>query len=430
MVQISGSVGVVGLGEMGGAIASRLISQGVHVLGVDTNLDAGRFDSPYFTRADSIATVSTQCEFILVIVHTDDQVRDVVLGDGGLAESAQPGTTVVVHSTVDPATCAALAPELLARRLGLLDAGMSRGRGSMRDGSLTLFVGGQSDVVQRTHPLFEVYSDNVVHAGPVGHGMVLKLCNNLLLHTNRLATLEVAHIAAAAGVEREPLLQGVRSSTGTSWVVENWGDKDEKTSGGGLGEHPLTHRTTREVDLALQMAGRLGVALPATTATGQHLTDILTRGLAAHTGAKARDEAGEDARRRNSEVIEEFRAQGGRLTGSRASSQLLLLTTMGARTGLLRTSPMTYLPEGDHIFVFATNGGSTKHPAWYRNILANPKVIVELGDEPFAALATEMPENLRAQIYARQVARRPEFADYADQSCRAVPVIRLQRNGN
>lgn len=227
MTQLAGPVGVIGLREMGSAIVSRLLSQGARVLGLDAMPNAGHFDSPHFERVCSVAEIAAACDTVLVIVHTDEQVQDLVSSEGGLAEVTRTGTTVVIHSTVDPRTCSDVAMELARRKVAVIDAGMSRGRGSMRNGSLTLFVGGELATVEVTRPLFSLYSDNLVHAGPVGHGMVLKLCNNLLLHANRLAMLEVAHIAAAAGVEREPLLTGVRSSTGTSWVLEHWGEKDE-----------------------------------------------------------------------------------------------------------------------------------------------------------------------------------------------------------
>ncbi len=419
-------IGVIGLGEMGGTIATRILSVGNRVVGLDKSPGIADPDSPLFERVQSPAEVASVCDVVLVVVHTDDQVRDVIFGERGLAETARPGSVVVVHSTVDPASCSVLAEELADHGVALVDAGMSRGRGSMRDGVLTLFAGGDADTIEQTRWAFHLYSNSVVHAGPVGAGMALKLCNNLLLHTNRLAMLEVAHIAANAGLPREALLEGVRSSTGSSWVLEHWGKKDDDALDSGIGSHPFVDRTSREVELALTYAKRLGLTLPATTATGKYLIDVLTDGLPTHFGPSAPGEGKTAGRVRRNRIIEEYRANGGRLSGIRESWEILLLTSTGARSGQRRTTPLAYLQEGDDIYVFASDGGNNKNPDWYRNIQVNPKVTVELGTRTFDAIARELHGEERDQTYSRQAARDSEYARYEASASRIIPVIHLR----
>ena len=89
----------------------------------------------------------------------------------------------------------------------------------------------------------------------------------------------------------------------------------------------------------------------------------------------------------NARLIEEYRANGGKLSGQLANSQLLLLTTTGAKTGQERVTPMGYRLDGDRIVVIAANAGAHQHPDWYYNLLAHPEVTVELGEERFAAHA-------------------------------------------
>src|SRR5690348_12819957 len=103
----------------------------------------------------------------------------------------------------------------------------------------------------------------------------------------------------------------------------------------------------------------------------------------------------------NRETIEAFRANKGQVGGMWEGRPLLLLTTTGAKSGQRRTNPMMYLREGDRLFVFASKGGAPSHPDWYRNLLAHPRVTVEVGDQTYQASAKPVTGEERDQIYAR-----------------------------
>ena len=126
---------------------------------------------------------------------------------------------------------------------------------------------------------------------------------------------------------------------------------------------------------------------------------------------------------RNAKVIEEFRANGGRLE----RQDLVLLTTTGARSGRQVTSPLLYLAEGDTVYVIASKQGSASHPAWYHNLVAHPDVTLEIGAERRAVRARVLAGAERARVYAAQVARYPFFADYQQRAARTIPVIALER---
>ena len=130
---------------------------------------------------------------------------------------------------------------------------------------------------------------------------------------------------------------------------------------------------------------------------------------------------------RNKGIIEEYRANGGRMTGRWEGRPLLLLTTTGAKSGQLRISPVTYFEDGGRYYVFASKGGSDAHPDWYRNLVANPAVSVEMGEEKFEAIATVLPSAERDAIYARQTEVMPQFADYQSGTSRTIPVVALTR---
>jgi deazaflavin-dependent oxidoreductase (nitroreductase family) len=132
---------------------------------------------------------------------------------------------------------------------------------------------------------------------------------------------------------------------------------------------------------------------------------------------------------RNAGIIEEFRANEGRVGGFFEGRTLLLLTHRGARTGRERTNPLAYRREGDRIFVFATKGGSPTHPAWYHNLIANPDVTVEIGTERWDGTAVVLTGAERDEVYARQAADWPQFGQYQEKSPRTIPVVELVRSG-
>ncbi|WP_369395537.1 nitroreductase/quinone reductase family protein (plasmid) [Streptomyces sp. CG1] len=129
----------------------------------------------------------------------------------------------------------------------------------------------------------------------------------------------------------------------------------------------------------------------------------------------------------NRKIIEEFRANKGKVGGRFENALLLLLTTTGARTRLPRTSPLACLPDGDRYIVFATNAGYDRNPDWYHNLVAHPEVTVEVGEETFAAIATVVTGEEHDELYARQVALYPRFGEYPKQTRRTIPVIALRQ---
>ncbi len=131
----------------------------------------------------------------------------------------------------------------------------------------------------------------------------------------------------------------------------------------------------------------------------------------------------------NSGIIEEFRANGGKVGGSFEGAPLLLLTSTGARSGAIRVNPMMYLADGARLYVFATKAGAPTNPDWYHNLLAHPQVTVEVGEERFDVTASVLTGAERDEIYQRQAALYPGFAEYQANTTRTIPVIALDRTG-
>lgn len=131
----------------------------------------------------------------------------------------------------------------------------------------------------------------------------------------------------------------------------------------------------------------------------------------------------------NTQVIEEFRANAGRVGGNFEGAPMVIITTTGAKSGQPRTIPLVYLPDSDRVVIFASKAGAPTNPDWYHNIVANPNLTVEVGSETYEAVAEEITGEERDRLFAAQVAAMPGFQTYADNTTRLIPVVALNRVG-
>ena len=131
----------------------------------------------------------------------------------------------------------------------------------------------------------------------------------------------------------------------------------------------------------------------------------------------------------NSKIIEEFRTSGGKVGGQFAGAPLLLLHTVGARSGEPRVHPVVYQRVGDGYAVFASKGGAPENPAWYHNLRAHPRVRAEIGDETVELVARVAGGDERERIWATQKEVMPGFAGYERSTSRQIPVVILEPAG-
>jgi deazaflavin-dependent oxidoreductase (nitroreductase family) len=129
----------------------------------------------------------------------------------------------------------------------------------------------------------------------------------------------------------------------------------------------------------------------------------------------------------NQQIIEEFRANEGKVGGPFAGAPMLLLHHKGRKSGEERVNPLVYYQEGDTMHVFGSMGGAPQHPQWYRNLVANPHASVEVGTEQFNVEAREVSGPERDRIYDANAALRPTFKTYQERTTRKIPVIALRR---
>ncbi|GAA3545824.1 nitroreductase family deazaflavin-dependent oxidoreductase [Amycolatopsis ultiminotia] len=130
----------------------------------------------------------------------------------------------------------------------------------------------------------------------------------------------------------------------------------------------------------------------------------------------------------NEQVIADFRANEGRVGGPFAGARVVLVHHLGAKTGRERVTPMTYFPQADgSMVVVASNQGAAANPAWYHNLMAHPRVTVEVGAETFEVVAQEIAGAAREAVWQRVIAEIPAVDGYREQAGRVIPLVRLER---
>jgi 3-hydroxyisobutyrate dehydrogenase len=207
------SVGVVGLGEIGGAgIAANLMKAGVSLAVCDIREEA---TAPYRDGArvaGSPRELATTSDIVFIAVLNDAQVRGVLLGDDGVFAGAARGTVVVIVSTVTTGTVIGMRDAGSAHGVSVVDCGVSGGTFGAAEGQLVCMVGGTEEEVDRIRPALDVFSRQVLHMGPAGTGISAKLVRNLIQYGSWLAAQEGQELAEAAGVDILQLAEAIRES--------------------------------------------------------------------------------------------------------------------------------------------------------------------------------------------------------------------------
>ncbi len=127
----------------------------------------------------------------------------------------------------------------------------------------------------------------------------------------------------------------------------------------------------------------------------------------------------------NAKVIEEFRANDGKVGGNFEGAPLLLLHSTGAKSGETRLHPVMYLEDGDRYVIFASKAGADTHPAWYHNLKANPDASIEIGPDTVEVVAVEATGDERDELFDRQAGNFSQFGEYAEKTSRTIPVMLL-----
>jgi 3-hydroxyisobutyrate dehydrogenase-like beta-hydroxyacid dehydrogenase len=217
-----------------------------------------------------VADIARTTDVIHICVVYNEQVTDVVLGEGGILANGRSGQILIVHSTVGPKFMQDCAQAAKAKGIDLIDAAVSGSRPRSIDGTLTLMLGGEASVVNYCMPLFRVVGKHIFHVGDVGAGQAVKLVNNVMAAVHRLIYLEALSIAAAYGVDESSVNAAVSVSTGMSWWQMNMAVFDDRIkSHAYMGIDELPYRFSKDIPHAIEIGNDKRLSLPLTALSAQ-----------------------------------------------------------------------------------------------------------------------------------------------------------------
>lgn len=216
-------IGLIGLGNMGLPMARNLRKHG-HALRVhDVVAERVALLVPEGCEAaTSAAAAAHDVDLVLTMLPSSPHVRRVYLGEAGVIANATRGTPLVDCSTIDPHTAREVAAQAAAKGCPMLDAPVSGGVGGAEAGTLTFMVGGDAATFEMAKPLFEAMGRNIVFCGGAGNGQVAKICNNLMLAIEMIATAEGMTLATRLGMDPKVFAGIVNTSSGRCWSSDTY----------------------------------------------------------------------------------------------------------------------------------------------------------------------------------------------------------------
>jgi 3-hydroxyisobutyrate dehydrogenase-like beta-hydroxyacid dehydrogenase/alkylhydroperoxidase/carboxymuconolactone decarboxylase family protein YurZ len=262
------SVGVIGLGRIGGAVSRCIAAAGWQVTGYDVRAEAAAEIPELHAFAPTPSAVARSASIVFVAVVDEAQLRDVLDGPDGLLSGAHEELLIVVLSTVSLHSIDEAARLAAAAGVQLIDCGVTGG-GATSPGQLVALIGGEEGVVARVTPLVETFSKLVLHMGPLGAGMQTKLARNVVTYGGWLVAEEAARLIDRLGIDRELFVRAIRESAEN--VGPSWAWLSDRTFGAAATEDELTERRLFTAELmrkdlaAAELLGALnGLDMPVT----------------------------------------------------------------------------------------------------------------------------------------------------------------------
>lgn len=269
-------VAFLGLGTMGAAMAANLARAGFPVTA--WNRTPGRapdLATLGVTVAATPAEAAAAADIVVLCVSDTHDVEAVLFGPDGVVDGARPGTLIVDCSTIAPSGSWDFAARLRERELSMVDAPVSGGSEGARDATLTIFVGGDAEDVDRARPVLGALGRTITHVGPIGAGQAVKAVNQVILAGAYLGVAEGIVLAIKAGLDVEQVVGALGGGAAQSWVLANRSgrmlDNDYP-----LGFKLALHR--KDLGIALGLADQLGAALPVSALAAQIESGLIAQG--------------------------------------------------------------------------------------------------------------------------------------------------------
>ncbi len=269
-------VAFLGLGTMGAAMAANLARAGFAVTA--WNRTPGRapgLGAIGVTSAATPADAAATAEIVVVCVSDTPDVEAILFGEDGAVEGAREGTLVIDCSTIAPSGSWDFAARLRQRGLTMIDAPVSGGSEGARNATLTIFVGGEAEDVERGRPVLEAMGRTITHVGAIGAGQAVKAVNQVILAGTYLGVAEGIVLAIKAGLDVEQVIGALGGGAAQSWVLANRAGR-MLNNDYPLGFKLALHR--KDLAIALDLAARVGASLPVSALAAQLETGLIAQG--------------------------------------------------------------------------------------------------------------------------------------------------------
>jgi 3-hydroxyisobutyrate dehydrogenase-like beta-hydroxyacid dehydrogenase len=271
-------VAFLGLGIMGSRMAANLAGAGFELTvwnRTEAKAQAFCAEHPGVELAASPAQAAAESEVLVTMVVDGAQVEQVLLGEHGAATAAQPGTLCIDCSTIGPMAARSVGGALAARGIELVDAPVTGSSPRAQDGTLTIMAGGTDQAFERAKPVLEAMGGLIVHAGPLGHGQIVKVINNAVAATNAAVVGEALLLGARAGVNLDALTEVMGAGSGASAMLE--------LKARAMREHDYTtlfklEHMLKDVRLCLEEGQAAGAPFQFAALTREILTAAMGRG--------------------------------------------------------------------------------------------------------------------------------------------------------
>jgi 3-hydroxyisobutyrate dehydrogenase len=216
-------IGFIGLGHMGNPMCRNLLKHGHKLKVYDVVADLVRkLEKEGCEAASSPAECARGVEVVITMLPSSPHVRTVYLGEYGVLKGAARGTPLIDSSTIDPLTAREVAMDAKAKSCPMVDAPVSGGVGGAEAGTLTFMVGGDAKDFEAAKPVLQAMGKNIVHCGGIGNGQVAKICNNMMLAVEMIATSEGMTLAAKLGMDPKVFAAIVNTSSGRCWSSDTY----------------------------------------------------------------------------------------------------------------------------------------------------------------------------------------------------------------
>ncbi len=271
------TIGFIGLGVMGGAMAGHIKASGERLLiNTRTKSKAQMLIDAGAEWRDTPKKLARECDIIFTMVGYPSDVEEIYFGPEGLIENARPGTILVDTTTSKPSLAARIYREAKARGIGALDAPVSGGDIGAKNATLSIMVGGDADVFERVKPLLEVMGKTVVLQGSAGSGQHTKMANQIAVAGNLLGTTEALTYAKHSGLDPNRILLSIANGAAQSWQLTN---NAPKMLSGDFNPGFYIKHYLKDLRIALEAAHEMKIELPMLTLAEQLFAKMVAEGM-------------------------------------------------------------------------------------------------------------------------------------------------------